>query len=68
MAVYELRLCIEVPDDFDVREDNPINDWVERYLLEAEGLCNYDSLGCSIEHWAAGHVLSDEQYQARFED
>lgn len=68
MAVYELKLCIEVPDDFDVSDDNPINDWVDRYVLNAEGLCEYDSLGCSIQHWGSGHVLTDEQYQARFED
>jgi hypothetical protein len=68
MAVYELRLVIEVPEDFRVDDDNEINDWVDRYILNAEGLCKNDALGCSLEHWASGNVLSDEEYEARFED
>lgn len=69
MAVYELSFSIQVPDDFNVSDDNPINDWINRYILNAEGLCKYDAKsGCSIEHSAAGHVWTDEQYDARFED
>jgi hypothetical protein len=68
VAVYALSLYIEVPDDHNVSEANPINDWVDRYVLNAEGLCKNDALGCSIEHWASGKVLSEEQYNAQFED
>ena len=68
MAVYQLKVYVEVPDDFDVREDNEINEWVNRYILNVEGLCDADSLGCSVTHWGSARLLTREQYDSQYED
>lgn len=60
---------IEVPDDFDFQNDEKIANWVNDYLFEAIGLCDFNSeTGCSPEHNVAAHLLTEEQFAARYED
>jgi hypothetical protein len=69
VKVYQLTFAVEVPDDFRVDEANPINDWVDRYILNAEGLCAYKpGEGCSVGHWASGNVMTEQEFDAQFED
>lgn len=60
---------IAVPDDFDFDKDEKIANWVNEYLFEAVGLCDFNSeTGCNPEHHVGVRVLTEEQFEARYED
>lgn len=60
---------ITVPDDFEYDDGSKISKWVEKYLVDAEGLCTFNKkTGCEPEHWIGMTVLTEEQYEASFED
>ena len=68
VKIYQLKIAIEVPDTFDVTQENSVNNWVNKAILNADGLCKYTKEnGCSINHWAEGHVITEAEFDAQFE-
>jgi hypothetical protein len=63
-----INITMAVPDNFDWEDGSVEAEWIDM-ATNLEGLCDYEGPeGCTIEHFASAHLLTEEQYNAQYED